>query len=327
MLFSKRKNRRVKSHLLITTLGALVAFTPALRAVELIQAPSVEDHYVRLSDLFKDLGDAPDPIVMEAPDPGKREVVTGYELSAIAQEHSLEWTRPSYIKRIYLERAGIPFSLDDLEPTLHELVAQNGMAKNIQISVFGRKNSLYLPVGYSLADITYTGFVLNNRANRFSVTVNLPTGGPMPRELKLSGTLQEVQLVPVLNRMVLPGEIITDKDISWENHPVRRIHRNVVTNHKNLVGLAVKRALSPNQLIRSTDVTAPVVVAKGSIVTMTLSRGALYLVAQGRALENGGVGDVIRIMNNSSNQTLEAKVINAENVVIEPTLIQRLAAR
>lgn len=308
-------------------LATLAAFTPALKAIELIKTPVVEDNYVHLSDLFDGLGDIADTIVMEAPSPGTRDIITGYELSAIAKEHKLDWKRPSYIKRIYLERVGISFTLNDIKPALHDLIEQNGVTNDVQISLFGRKNGLYLPIGFQLSDIEYTDFAFNNRADRFSVTVNIPTGGPIAREIRLSGNLQEVRLAPVLNRMVTPGEIITEDDIDWQKHPTRKVRGNIITNHQELIGHTVRRALSPNQLIRGTDVITPVVVAKGSIVTMTLSRGALYLVAQGRALENGGVGDVIRIMNNSSNQTLEAKVINAENVVVEPTLIQRLAAR
>lgn len=302
--------------------------TPVLpaEAVDLIQSPVVDDHLIKLSDLFTDVGEKGETIVLEAPAPGQRGTISGYELSQIASEHDLDWERPSYIRRIYIERTGEQLLLDDVQSMLVDLIKDNGVLADIDVKLYGRQADIYLPIGYSLADIEFGDFRLNNRQDRFSVTLNIPTGSPEINEMRLSGSITEVRAVPVFNRMVTPGEIITKADITWQKFPVRRVNRNVTTSTTDMVGQTVRRAVSAGQLIRETDITMPVVISRGSLVSMTFVNGALSLTTQGRALEDGGKGDVIRVMNDKSNQTVEAKVMGPDSVLIQPTIIQQLAA-
>lgn len=319
--------KSIKTMLLATSLGILPAYTPAVSAAELIQAPVVSDYMVRLSDLFTDVGDKADTIVMQSPAPGSRDTITAYELTALAKEYEIDWERPSYVKRIYLTREGEAFSLQDLKPQLLDQINDLGTSPDIDLTLYGRKNGLFLPTGYGIDDITFKDLSLNQPKNRFSVTLEIPSGGPLPQEINVSGSITEVRLVPVLNRMVTPGEIITKADISWEKYPVRRINRSIETSGQALIGQTVRRAVSANQLIRSTDVIMPVLIEKGSRVTMTFTKGALQLSAQGRALDDGGRGDIIRVMNDKSNLTLEAKVLGPDNVVVMASNVQQLAAR
>ena len=57
-------------------------------------------------------------------------------------------------------------------------------------------------------------------------------------------------------------------------------------------------------------------VNKGSLVTMTLTGPAMLLTARGRAQENGGKGDVIRITNTHSKQVVEAVVTGPGRVMV-----------
>ncbi len=52
------------------------------------------------------------------------------------------------------------------------------------------------------------------------------------------------------------------------------------------------------------------------MVTMTLETGQMQLTAQGRALDNGAAGDVVRIMNTSSNQVIEGVVQGLRTVSV-----------
>ncbi len=64
----------------------------------------------------------------------------------------------------------------------------------------------------------------------------------------------------------------------------------------------------------------PVVVAKGSLVTIVLKTPTMILTAQGRAVEDGGRGDVIRVMNTRSKKIVEGVVSRPGTVSVEPTL-------
>jgi len=60
----------------------------------------------------------------------------------------------------------------------------------------------------------------------------------------------------------------------------------------------------------------PQVVTKGSLVTMVLQQKSMTLTAQGKALEAGSDGQVIRVVNTMSNRTVEAVVIGPNQVSV-----------
>jgi flagella basal body P-ring formation protein FlgA len=55
-------------------------------------------------------------------------------------------------------------------------------------------------------------------------------------------------------------------------------------------------------------------VTKGNLVTIEMRNAGMSLSTQGKALEEGSLGDVIRVTNISSNKIIEAKVNGTNRV-------------
>ena len=292
------------------------ACSPAAFAADLRENLTVIDPVIKLGDLFTGLGAEAETIILEAPAPGKATQLSSYELDRIAEQYGLDWERPTYLKRISVFREGTAFTLADLADIALRHVQAEGVSSNVDIDVYGRRDGLFIPANATLDDIEFENFRLSDRQDRFTATVVIPTGSNQPERLSITGRIQEVRMVPTLARMVTPGEVITERDIEWTRMPARQINARTVLSTKELVGLSAKRALQPGRTIYTSDVMPPVVVEKGSVVTMVLQVGNLSLTASGRALENGGDGDTIRVMNIKSKQTVDAKVLNAGQVTV-----------
>lgn len=301
-------NCNIRSLMGALALGTMLAAVPA-DAATLKQNPTVTGSMIRVGDLFDDTGESEDAVVMEAPAPGASDNVTAYELERIAKEHDIDWERPSYLKRVTVQREGVAFALADLKPMVLDAAQQQGLQVDVQVKLYGSKRGLFLPVDAGIFDIELEQFILSDKMDRFTATALIPTGNGTPKRLRLTGNLDEVRLVPTLNRVVAPGEIITKADISWENYPAKRLNRATVLDQTSMIGQTVRRALKPGTPLRENDLRVPVVIEKGSIVKMTITAGALTLTANGRALENGGTGDTIRVMNTKSKQSVEAEIL------------------
>ena len=72
--------------------------------------------------------------------------------------------------------------------------------------------------------------------------------------------------------------------------------------------------LRPHLPIRASQIRRPLLVPKGSLVTVLLQLKYMRLTIQGRALEEGSRGEVIRIKNSQSKQVVEATVIGPSKV-------------
>jgi len=303
------------------------AHNSALLASELQEQLVVTDAVVRLSDIFTDTGLSGETIILEAPAPGKKMPVSSYDLVKLAKKYELDWERPAYLKRIYVYREGTSFSLDELSAAIIDQARQHELEGDVEIKVFGRKTGLKLPLGYTVDDITLSDFELSEQRNRFSAVLQIPTGSSEKMEQRISGTIEEVRLVPMFSRVMAPGEIISKNDLEWKKYPIRRILRDTIVASSQLIGQTVRRAIPANKLLRENDITVPVMIAKGSIVSITYKSGRLLLTMQGRALENGGAGETIRLMNQKSKKTVFAKVINDGLVEIPPANSMKLASR
>lgn len=310
--------QRLKQTYKRAAIAALMSGTLSLvtEAHELREQLSVIDPVIKLGDLFTDAGASAETVIMEAPAPGKSRQLSSYELERIADQFELDWERPTYLKRVKVYREGTSFSLDDLSSLVMAEIRQQGLSNDVNVQIYGRRTGLYLPADATADDVEIESFEMSDRRDRFKAVALIPTGGIEPERLSISGRIEEVRLVPTLNRILTPGEVIRASDIEWTKFPVRQINARVVLDQSDLVGFVVKRAVRPGKTLFSNDVALPVVVEKGSIVTMIVSTGALSLSASGRALEDGGDGDTIRVMNVKSKQTVDAKVLNSGQVQV-----------
>lgn len=84
-----------------------------------------------------------------------------------------------------------------------------------------------------------------------------------------------------------------------------------VSDPADLVGMEARVALYANRPIRPGDVGFPATVERNQLIALVFRQGGLLITAEGRALDRGGPGDAIRVMNLGSRNTVTA-VIGAD---------------
>lgn len=154
-------------------------------------------------------------------------------------------------------------------------------------------------------------------------------GGEAPiRRQIVTGRVHRLAEVPVLGRPIGRGEIIAAADVEWLRLKDSRLGSSTIVDADDLVGLSARRALRPGVPVRASQVRKPVVVAKGSQVTLFLDGPGLALSARGRALEDGGRGEIVRVSNLQSNVVVEGAVAGPGQVRVRaPARISTGAGR
>ena len=74
------------------------------------------------------------------------------------------------------------------------------------------------------------------------------------------------------------------------------------------VGKELTRTIYTGTEIRERDVQEPVLVKRNSPVTMIYRVGRLEISTNGRALSEGAMGEIVRVMNMDSRQAVEGRV-------------------
>jgi len=116
---------------------------------------------------------------------------------------------------------------------------------------------------------------------------------------------QQQVLVPVLAHAVKRGEPLAASDFTEEQMPAYRLRDALVPREAD--GMEAARNLPAGVPLRASDVITPRLVRRGEPVTIRYVAGPLTIASNGRALGDGGSGDLVRVVTETS-RTIEALV-------------------
>lgn len=292
----------------------------ASRAAELRTSITVDGNVVRLSDVFDDIGSAGsagssgDLAVAQAPAPGMRGRIAVTDLVLPSRQAGIAWRAPQGVTHISVLRSSLSVSTDELRQMIGDRIKRDGYATSFEINLVGRAGTIQVPVNSSPGDIGVTISSYDAHTGKFVASLAIPTGTALNRRVEYRGRVEKISFVPALNRQIAPGETITESDVSWVRLANRRLGKNIIQSRQALVGMTPRRPLAVNRPLRLGDVQSPRLVKKGGLVLVAFRSGNLTITSSARALENGARGDVIRILNTRSNQTLEGVVTGPNKV-------------
>jgi len=293
--------------------------------VMLNHSVTVEDSRIRLGDLFSGLDRNADAAVAAAPTPGERVTLNAAWLGRVAQAYKLSWRPMSNLDRVVVLRSSQVLERHRVEAMIRDQLAKQGMSGDLDIDLDARPNEIHLPADAEEPAVL-ARFQLERRSMRFSGILIAPANHPEGKRYPVAGRVFEMTSVPALGRRVLPGETVGERDLTWLRMRADQVGPSTVTDPGQIIGLSPKRVLQANRAMTTAEIEAPVIVTKNSIVTVQLRSPGMLLTARAKAVANGAMGETIRVVNTSSNRTLDAVVIGPGTVAIGGGHPPRVAA-
>ncbi len=309
--------------LVVLALAGAASAEELRQAVRLVPSVTVNGDVVRLGDIFHNIGKKADIAVAYAPRHGSRAVFDATWLSQAARVYRLRWRSGSRFDRVVVERASQTIDKTLIKAAVLDALADRGQEGELRIELDNRSLSLFLPPE-ATPTVAVKDFRLNGRDGRFTATIAAPADQPIT-ERTIHGRFYAVIAIPVLGRRLGRGEVVSEDDIEWIKIAAKRIQRDVITEADQLVGMAPRRFLRPRSPIRAADVRRPVLISKGSTVTMIVRTPLMTLTARGKAVQSGSKGDLIRVMNTRSRKIVDAVVVDGGTVLVRS--VGPLAAR
>jgi len=120
--------------------------------------------------------------------------------------------------------------------------------------------------------------------------------------------------LPVLAHDVERGDVLAATDFVLEERP---LPPGPIAGPGQILGKEALRRMTAGTLVRSSDVGAPRLVRRGEPVTLVIRAGSLLIRAQGRALGDGGRGDLVRVVALPTSRTLDGVVEGSGSVRLE----------
>lgn len=123
--------------------------------------------------------------------------------------------------------------------------------------------------------------------------------------------------VPVALRDIRRGTVVSIKDFHWITMNEHDLNGDVIVDDIDIEGLMARRTIRSGQIFRNRDLRTQVVVARGQAVNIVLRTPFLQLSAKGKALENGGANEIIKVINTLSDKAVYATIVDGDTVRVE----------
>lgn len=303
----------------------LAAWPIEAAAATLRTATTLEHPQVRVSDLFDDAGTAAPRVLGSAPPPGERIIVEAAQAAAIARQFGVAWRPASGAERVVIDRPGRLIARDEVVGVLRTALAGIGAPNDANLELPGFASPLVAMEATPLLAIEQVDY--DSSSGRFTATLAITTQGEPLQRMRLSGRLQEMMDVAVPTRRLAAGVVVQPGDLQMMRVRALSSRGEVVRDPAQAIGKAVQRIAVAGQPLPLSDLARPMVVLKGARLLMLLQSPGLSLSAVGRALEPGGMGDQISVLNPVSGAIVQAEIVAPDQVRVAPETLSRPAVR
>jgi flagellar basal body P-ring formation protein FlgA len=134
----------------------------------------------------------------------------------------------------------------------------------------------------------------------------------IPPILALAGPAQADAIVTT--RVIKAGSILQPADLTVVEADIP----GALSDPGAAAGQEARITIYPGRPIRADQLGPPAVIERNQIVGLAFVAGGLAITTEGRALARAGVGDVIRVLNLSSRNTVQGQVMPDGTVRVGP---------
>ena len=162
----------------------------------------------------------------------------------------------------------------------------------------------------------------NVSLGRSQINVSIIVDGELRMTLPVLFEAKLLQKVAICRGAVQKGEILTEEKLFSERRPIEPNNRATLP-FEQVIGAKAARAINPGVAIGSADVEVTastdtaLLVRPRQAVKMIVRLGAVNVVATGEAMQEGRLGQIIRVQNLDSKKVVAGRISGPALVEIE----------
>lgn len=278
--------------------------TIRLGDVAQIDSPNVQDDEAIIHLKKISLGDSPkvgESVTLEGTSVLERLREEGVRLDSI---------RYSLPRQIAVTRAFREVKMDELERALHAFLSKG--EKNVEVKQIVMDRPIRVPtdsLGLEVVALQTTN------PGHMGIDYKSIAGSDEVR-FQLRALADEWRLMPVASRPLAKGAMVSGEDVKLVKVNGTSVGRDTMENLGDIVGRSLTKDIGQGEMFKAAAVVIPPVISAGSRVTVVFRHNRLEVTATGTALDNGGLGEEIRVRNESSKKVVTGKVLERGLVLV-----------
>ncbi|MCO6432473.1 MAG: flagellar basal body P-ring formation protein FlgA [Deltaproteobacteria bacterium] len=243
-----------------------------------------------------------------SPAPGDELTIPAARVLERMQEHGVKLSDLIYVlpRIITVKRAARQLSAAEVEQAIKDYFAASG--RDVMVKSTDYKGSAWVAPNVTKLDLTPFN---TPRAHEIGFTIAPQSAEGGDARFTIKAVIDEWLEIPVAKRPLTRGAEVSQDDFIMARLNLSALPNDAAREGEEVVGLETSSDIAPGEIFRRSKLVVPPVVSQGSKVTLLYKRGPLEASATGIALENGAMGDQIRVRNDASKKIISGKVLSA----------------
>jgi flagella basal body P-ring formation protein FlgA len=283
-------------------LAATAEAAPTLRGDITVLAP-----VVTVADMFDDAGALAETAIFSAPAPGTTGVVNISAIRSAAARVGISSFEANGLEAIKVTRGGTIVDENTLEDLILSDLSRRGLLgpgvnTSIQFSRF--VDPVLVATNGEPARLDSMRYAPGSR--NFTARFSLADTG---KALDLTGTIDMTVEMPHLAASLPAGTILLPEHIAMRPVPAGQADIYGTMPVDQIVGMSLNRQSREGMLLRASDISPPLAVAKNDIVTIVYRRGPMTLTVKGQAVTGASRGSSLQVLNLMSKRVINATAV------------------
>lgn len=292
------------------TLAALEPTHPVLK-----RQAFVSSDIVRIGDLIDNAGIVADVPIFRAPDLGQTGSVPAARVAEAVRAHAIVGLDTGGNYEVVVTRLSHALPAKDIELRIAQAIATQyrvGAPEDLLVTFDRDVRTVHIDPAVSEPRVSRLAY--DTRSGRFDIVLD---GNGRP--LRFTGSAVPSVETVILTRPIDRGAVLKSADIVIERRPKAQVGKDALTSADLALGHSARRGMSAGQVLSKGDVQKPDMVTRDTDVTLTFEVPGILLTTRGKALDSGGEGDVINVLNVQSKRTVQGVIVGPGRVVVGNT--------
>lgn len=204
---------------------------------------------------------------------------------------------------------------EDVEKAISESLQKSNVAKHPRAVITNNRQPILHKADHEIT-VEINDLEVDGAKDTWVANMLLLDGSNVVSARPLTGRFEEQQPVPVLKHRITKGQVIDADDIEQHYVAEYKLQANTITNADELIGMMPSRTIAPQRPVRSNEITKPMIMSKGTIVQMLYQSQTMDIRTMGEVLDEGSVGEMVRVRNVDSRHIVHAKVMSSKEVAV-----------
>jgi flagella basal body P-ring formation protein FlgA len=247
--------------------------------------------------------------LLPSPPPGAESLIRMAEIQDIVERkqtgtETITWSGPDLIR---IKRSAIHIGPVQVKAILDEFLASQKdilPAADLHFKTIHPIKPFDLPIGGLDTEVIASDpSILNSR--RFTIIFRVDSR--VEKNIAVHAELEAVAPIVVAASDLRRGTILKADDLNVVERDIIGIHNPSFNSH-DLIGKTIKRSLRLGYPIDQADTEWPPIIHRGELVTIFVHKGPLLITARGTARQDARKGEIVKVLNNSSEKEILCRV-------------------